>query len=66
MFLDGMNGIYLYFVNNIVLVGRYWDFKELFDMITNCISYFSGALVRSSYKEDSTIPRFLTTSWSMR
>ena len=27
IFLDGMNGIYLYFINKHFLVGRYWDFN---------------------------------------
>ena len=27
-FQDGMNGIYLYFVNKLFLVGRYWDYKN--------------------------------------
>ena len=28
IFLDGMNGIYLYLVNKLCLVGRYWDFNK--------------------------------------
>ena len=32
MFLDGMNAIYLYFVNKLCLDGRYWDFKIQIDI----------------------------------
>ena len=40
-----MNGIYLYFVNNVVLVGRYWNFIDcvVFNIIFNLIQFATAS-----------------------